>query len=69
MALKEDIKILLLKDCMTMKKLSELMTEKMGKTLSPHALSQKLTKGTLRHYELEAICEILGYKIEYKKIN
>lgn len=68
MDIQEDIKILLLKKHMTMKKLAEEMTLKGGKKMLTSSLSQKLSKGTLRYNELKLICEILGYTIEYKQI-
>lgn len=63
----EDIKILLLKNHMSLKKLAEKMSEVMGKKMLASSLSQKLSKGTLRYSELKVICGILGYTIEYKK--
>lgn len=69
MSAQEDIKILLLKNCMTITKLAEEMTAYSGKKISRNVLSQKLIKGTLRYSELETICKILGYKLEYKKYN
>lgn len=68
MNIQEDIKILLLKKHMTMKKLAEEMTLQGGKKMLTSSLSQKLSKGTLRYNELKLICEILGYSIEYKQI-
>lgn len=68
MDIQEDIKILLLKKHMTMRKLAEEMTLKGEKKMLASSLSQKLSKGTLRYNELKLICEILGYTIEYKQI-
>ena len=65
MSAHEDIKILLLKKCMTITKLAEEMTVASGKKISRNVLSQKLINGTLRYSELEVICKILGYKLEY----
>ncbi len=64
---KDDIKILLLKNHMTMTKLAEEMTNYSAKKISQSGLSQKLTRGTLRYDELIIICEILGYDLEYIK--
>lgn len=68
MDIQENIKILLLKKHMTMKKLAEEMTLRAGKKMLTSSLSQKLSKGTLRYSELKLICEILGYTIEYKPV-
>lgn len=49
-------------------KLAKEMTAYSGKKISRNVLSQKLIKGTLRYSELEIICKVLGYKLEYKKV-
>lgn len=67
MSAQEDIKILLLKNGMTITKLAKEMTITSGKKISRNVLSQKLKKGTLRYSELETICEVLDYTLEYKK--
>lgn len=66
---RDDIKILLLKRHMTLTKLAEKMTGYLGKKFTQSGLSHKLAKNTLRYDELIAICEILGYNLEYKKRN
>lgn len=64
---RDDIKILLLKKHITLTKLAEKMTEKMGKKFTQSGLSHKLAKNTIRYDELMIICEILGYEIEYRQ--
>lgn len=66
---REDIKILLLKNNMTMTELAKKMSGYLGKDLLRTTLSRKLTNGTLRYDELAAICDILGYDLIYKKRN
>lgn len=68
MSAQEDIKILLLKNGMTITKLAEEMSLVSDKKISRNVLSQKLKKGTLRYNELETICKVLGYALEYKKL-
>lgn len=68
MSAQEDIKILLLKRCMTITKLAQEMTAFSGKKISRNVLSQKLIKGTLKYRELEIICKVLDYKLEYKDL-
>jgi hypothetical protein len=63
---KNDIKILLLKEEMTIKALAEKMST-MGRKISRSGLSQKLSRGTLRYDELLIICKILDYELNYKK--
>ena len=65
---RDDIKMLLLKNHMTLTELSKRMSDCLGKNISRTVLSHKLTRGTLRYDELIAICKILGYEIEYKKL-
>ncbi len=64
---RDEIKILLLKNHMTMTELAKRMTVLSNRKISQSGLSQKLTNGTLRYDELIAICEILGYDLEFKK--
>lgn len=64
---RDDIKMLLLKKHMTLTKLAEKMTEYLGKKFTQSGLSHKLAKNTIRYDELMAICELLGYEIEYKQ--
>jgi len=64
---RDDIKILLLKNHMTMTQLASKMAVLLNKKMSQSNLSHKLTKESLRYDELSAICEILGYDLEYKK--
>jgi len=65
--LRDDIKILLLKNHMTMTELASKMSKLLSKNVSQNGLSQKLGKCSLRYDELMAILEILGYDFEYKK--
>lgn len=67
--LRDDIKILLLKSRMTMTELAIRMSKLLGKNVSQNGLSQKLGNESLRYDELMAICEILGYDLEFKKRN
>lgn len=67
--LRDDIKILLLKNHMTMTELASRMSKTLGKNLSQSGLSHKLGKESLRYDELMAILDILEYDFEYKKRN
>ncbi|MBR1680303.1 helix-turn-helix domain-containing protein [bacterium] len=66
MECREEIKYLLLQRKMTLTKLAEEMSKLSGKKISQSFLSQKLGNKTLRYYELEMICKILGYQILFK---
>jgi len=61
------IKILLLKEAMTITELACRMSEYPGKKLSRSGLSNKLSRNTLRFDELTMICEILNYDLVFNK--
>lgn len=64
---KIDIKLLLAKNCITIKRLSELMSEKTGKLYTQKSLGHKIRRESLSIKELYILTEILGYKVEYVK--
>lgn len=61
------VKMLLLKENMTVTRLAKLLTEN-GKKYYQQTLSAKLLKGTLKVNELIEICKILNYEMDFKKI-
>lgn len=61
------VKMLLLKENMTVTRLAQLLTEN-GKKYYQQTLSAKLLKGTLKVNELIEICKILNYEMDFKKI-
>lgn len=69
MSVKEDVKMLLAKEACTMTKLAKEMTALSGKPYSMKSISDKLARKTLKYEEFTLILKILGYKIDYKKIN
>ena len=69
MGVKEEVKLLLAKEAMTMKHLAELMKEKTGYPYNLKVISDKLARRTLKYEEFLIILEILNYDIEYKKKN
>ncbi len=69
MSLKIEIRKLALEERTTLTQLAKYIGEKKNKDYSVQNLSIKLGKGTLNINELEAICEKLGYKIVFEKIN
>lgn len=64
MSIREDIKVLIARKAMTMKKVSELLNER-GRKASPKGLSNKLVRKTIQFEEVREIADILGYKIEF----
>lgn len=63
MSARETVKIMLLKRCMTIKKLAEKMTDVTGQKYTRQSLSSKMSRNSLRYDEVEIIAKILGYKI------
>ncbi len=66
MSANEDIRKLMLKECMTLKKLSDLTANK-GNKYTADSLSKKLRHGTLKYNEAKYLADVLGYDIEFKK--
>lgn len=65
--LRDEIKILLLKNHVKMTDLAIEMSKYLNKKVTQSNLSQKLGKESLRYDELMAILDILGYEFEYRK--
>ncbi len=69
MGVREEVKLLLAKEAMTMKHLAELMKDKTGYPYNLKVISDKLARKTLKYEEFQTILEILNYEISYKKKN
>lgn len=67
MAVREDIKVLLAKETITLTELAVLLTQKTGKNYTVYGLSKKLLKSTMRYDEVKEIAECLGYNIDFNK--
>ena len=67
MSVRDDVKILLAKEAMTMTKLAEEMTKVSGKPYTMKSISDKLARQTLQYREFTLILDILKYKMELKK--
>lgn len=67
MSIREDLKILLVKECLTLKQLAEIISVKKGKKITASNISHKLTRNTMKYGEFKEIIEALGYKIELVK--
>lgn len=64
---REQVKVLLAQEFMTLKNLASLLGKELGKKYTPDNLSQKIRKGTLPYNEVVIIARILGYKIKFEK--
>lgn len=67
MSVREDIKILLVKECTTLTAIAKKLSDKLDKNVTVDGLSQKLRKGSMRYDDVKLIAEILGYKIKFEK--
>lgn len=67
MALKEEIKSLIIKSGYTMSQVVEMINAKHNRNDSVSNLSNKLTRGTLKYREAEEIAEVIGYEIVWVK--
>ena len=68
MNIKEEIKILLLKEKSSITEVAKELSRTTNKKYTQASLSQKLTRDTLRASEYKLILDILGYEIEVKKV-
>lgn len=64
---REQVKILLVKENISITELARKMTKFTGKKYSQQGLSNKLSRDTLRYSEIYVIAQILGYKIRFEK--
>lgn len=67
MSAKEQLKIMLLKENLTIKELAPILVEKTNRHYTAQSISSKLLRRTLRYDEFEDIAEILGYEIKLEK--
>jgi hypothetical protein len=67
MSVKEDLKILLLKENLTLKKLAKIASEKTNKKIMADNISHKLRRSSMRYDELKELVEAMGYKIKFEK--
>lgn len=65
---KNQVKTLLAIDGIKLKELSQMMTDKTGKTYTPDGLSHKLARGRLTYDEMLIISELLNYEIRFEKV-
>lgn len=67
MSVREDIKMLLAKENVTMTELAKDASEKLGKKFTVNSLSQKLLRDSMKYSEVKQLVETLGYKIKFEK--
>ena len=67
MTIREDIKILLVKEKLTLVDIAKELSLKFNKEITANSLSQKLRRNTMKYDEAKNIFNCLGYDIELKK--
>ena len=65
MSVKTDIKTILAESDITITKVAEELSKRVGKHYSQSNISQKLSRGTLKYEEAKLIGEILGYELKF----
>lgn len=68
MDLREDIKILMIKENVTLVDLARLMSDYLGEKITADSLSKKIRNGTMKYNEAMKIFNLLGYGIEFKRL-
>lgn len=64
---REQIKVLLAQEIMTLKDLAKALSKELGKKYTADNLSHKLRSGSVRYNEMMIISKILGYEIKFIK--
>lgn len=67
MGINEDLRILLLKECSTIKVLAQKASKTAGKTITADSISRKLNSGTMKYDEAKFLGGVLGYDLEFVK--
>lgn len=63
MNVREEVKFMLLRRCITITELAKRMTEITGKNYSQSLISHKLANDSLKYSEMKLICKILNCKL------
>ncbi|MBQ8460050.1 hypothetical protein IJ541_08110 [bacterium] len=67
MSSKEELRILIMREALTVKKLAAMLEEKTGKHYTQRSLQNKISLSSLNYDEMETIAELLGYEIKIQK--
>lgn len=63
----EQLKILLVKEHLSVKQLAELLNKNTDKHFTAQGLHHKMFRGTLRYDEVALIADVLGYEVKIDK--
>ena len=67
MTSKNELKILIMKEALTVQKLAELLSKKTGKRYTQRSLQNKIFLSSLNYDEMETLANMLGYDIKIVK--
>ncbi len=67
MSANEDIRILMLKECLTLNKLTKLYNAQNEIKFTPDGLSKKLRFNTLKYDEAKKLADVMGYELIFRK--
>ena len=67
MSSREELRILIMREALTVKKLANLLTQKTGKVYTQSSLQNKISLSSLNYDEMETIAGLLGYEIKIQK--
>ncbi len=67
MSSKEELKILIMREALTVKKLADMLCEKTGRRYTQRSLQNKISLSSLNFDEMEEIADLLGYTIKIEK--
>jgi len=68
MSVREDIKILLARENITLTELAKEASTKWQKKFTVNSLSQKLSRSSMKYDEVKELAEAIGYKIKFEKV-
>lgn len=69
MSSKNELKILIMKEALTVQKLADMLSQKTGKTYTQRSSQNKIFLSSLNYDEMETIADLLGYEIKIEKKN
>ena len=69
MSSREELRILIMREALTVQKLADLLQKKTGKKYTQRSLQNKISLSSLNFDEMETIADLLGYEIIIQKKN
>ena len=67
MSSKEELRILIMKEALTVKKLADILSARTGKKYTQSSLQNKISLSSVNYDEMETIADLLGYDIKIEK--